>query len=77
MTTDIIIKQLIPLLDLLCYTLVIRPCPLPYIGLFSLGANYPEWWTLSISSFPNLEFHNPKYLITHVSDVSYKVYDCT
>ena len=32
---------------------------IPYNGLFSLGANFPEWWTFSFSrNFPDLEIHD-------------------
>ena len=51
---------------------------LPYSGFISLGANFPEWWALSFSrNFPNLKFHDPNNLKTHVSDISHKVYTCT
>ena len=38
-----------------------------YNGLFSLGANFPEWWTFNFSrNFPDLEIHDPDNLkISH------------
>ena len=39
-------------------------CTLPYSRLFSLGANFSKWWTLSFSrNFSDLEFYNPNNLI--------------
>ena len=43
----------------------------------SLGANFPEWWTLSFSrNFPDLEIHKPTNKKSHMSNILYKVYIC-
>ena len=54
---------------MLCaYTIIIAK------RLFSLGANFPEWWTLSFSrNFPNLEIHKLTTEIPYMSDILYFV----
>ena len=47
----------------------------PYNGLFSLGANFPEQCTINFSrNFPDLEFTNPTIEISHMSDISHTFY---
>ena len=47
-----------------------------YNKLFSLGTNFPEWWTLCFSrNFPDLEIHKPTIEKSHMSNISYKVYN--
>ena len=41
--------------------LLLRGKLIPYNGLLSLGANFPEWWAFNFSrSFPDLEIRDLK-----------------
>ena len=51
-----------------------------YSGFISLGANFPEWSSLSFSrNFPDIEIYDLNNQKTHMSDISEsrKVYACT
>ena len=46
-----------------------------YSGLFSLGANFTEWWVLALTEiFPIQKFTSRTIEKSHMSDILYKAY---
>ena len=46
-----------------------------YSGLFSLGANFPEWWALGLAEiFPIKKFRSPTIEKSHMSNILYNTY---